>query len=364
MAIDAADFLKWLLVFGIQPGGGGGSGLAYQGTWNASTNTPTLVSSVGTAGHFYIVSVAGTTTLNGISNWNVGDWVIFQGGVWQQIPVQEFGNTLVADCASEVDYSGSAAVYNNGASGVGATLTNNGAQAAFTADGIIPSVGQLVVIPGCVADGERNGLYRLTNAGSVSTNWVLTRVAGFDSGAEIYLGRQIVVTAGNNFIGASFTVVFVAPVTIGTDPIIFESTYQVATAAYQNQNLSGVQSQPQSRLNLGLTEASTFDWTTVAGTSATMAVNNGYITGNAGLTTLALPATASVNDIVEITGYGAAGWAISQAAGQSIRFGSATTTVGVGGSISGATGTSIKLQCVVANTTYQVVNCFGVLTYV
>ena len=29
-----------------------------------------------TQGHYYVVSVGGTTTLNGISNWSVGDWVI------------------------------------------------------------------------------------------------------------------------------------------------------------------------------------------------------------------------------------------------------------------------------------------------
>ena len=57
----------------------------YQGTWNASTNTPTLVSSVGVAGYYYIVSVAGSTTLNGISTWAVGDWVAFNGSVWQKI---------------------------------------------------------------------------------------------------------------------------------------------------------------------------------------------------------------------------------------------------------------------------------------
>ena len=57
----------------------------YQGTWNASTNSPTLVSSVGTAGYYYIVSVAGSTTLNGISSWAVGDWVAFNGSVWQKI---------------------------------------------------------------------------------------------------------------------------------------------------------------------------------------------------------------------------------------------------------------------------------------
>jgi hypothetical protein len=58
---------------------------AYQGTWNANTNTPTLVSSVGTAGYYYVVSVAGNTTLNGVSGWAVGDWAIFENGVWQKI---------------------------------------------------------------------------------------------------------------------------------------------------------------------------------------------------------------------------------------------------------------------------------------
>ena len=58
---------------------------AYQGTWNASTNTPTLVSSVGTAGYYYVVSVAGNTSLNGVTGWAVGDWAIFENGVWQKI---------------------------------------------------------------------------------------------------------------------------------------------------------------------------------------------------------------------------------------------------------------------------------------
>ena len=60
-------------------------GSIYKGTWNASTNTPTLTSSVGTAGWYYIVNVAGSTNLNGITDWNVGDWAIFNGGVWQKV---------------------------------------------------------------------------------------------------------------------------------------------------------------------------------------------------------------------------------------------------------------------------------------
>ena len=58
----------------------------YQGTWNANTNTPTLTSSVGTQSYYYVVSVAGNTTLNGVSGWNVGDWAIFTGGVWEKVP--------------------------------------------------------------------------------------------------------------------------------------------------------------------------------------------------------------------------------------------------------------------------------------
>jgi hypothetical protein len=60
-------------------------GVSYQGTWNATTNTPTLTSSVGTKGYYYVVSTAGSTNLNGITDWNIGDWAIFNGSVWEQI---------------------------------------------------------------------------------------------------------------------------------------------------------------------------------------------------------------------------------------------------------------------------------------
>ena len=64
-------------------------GLVYKGTWNASTNTPTLASGTGVTGEFYIVSVAGTTNLDGITDWQVGDWAIFvevgATDTWQKI---------------------------------------------------------------------------------------------------------------------------------------------------------------------------------------------------------------------------------------------------------------------------------------
>jgi len=66
--------------------------LNYKGTWNASTNTPTLTSGVGTKGDYYVVSVAGSTTLDGISNWGVGDLATYNGSVWQRVEGGADGN--------------------------------------------------------------------------------------------------------------------------------------------------------------------------------------------------------------------------------------------------------------------------------
>jgi hypothetical protein len=60
-------------------------GVSYQGSWNASTNTPTLTSSVGSKGYYYVVSVAGATNLNGITDWLPGDWAIYNGTAWEKI---------------------------------------------------------------------------------------------------------------------------------------------------------------------------------------------------------------------------------------------------------------------------------------
>ncbi len=59
--------------------------VVYQGTWNAATNIPALASGVGTKGYYYKVSVAGTTAIDGNSQWNVGDTIIFDGSAWDKI---------------------------------------------------------------------------------------------------------------------------------------------------------------------------------------------------------------------------------------------------------------------------------------
>ncbi len=59
--------------------------LNFKGTWDANANSPALASSVGTKGDYYVVGTAGTTNLNGISNWGIGDWATFNGSIWQRV---------------------------------------------------------------------------------------------------------------------------------------------------------------------------------------------------------------------------------------------------------------------------------------
>jgi hypothetical protein len=86
------DPTKWLLI--VQ----GFGDVHYQGTWNASTNTPALVSGVGTQGFYYRVSTAGATTIDGNSVWEVGDWIIFNGTTWDRLigPSQNFSSLTIS----------------------------------------------------------------------------------------------------------------------------------------------------------------------------------------------------------------------------------------------------------------------------
>ncbi len=86
-------------------GGGIATGtLTYQGTWNANTNSPTLTSSVGTLNNYYVVSTAGSTNLDGITDWAIGDWAIFNGTVWQKIDNSEI--TYVSNVATGTGLTG------------------------------------------------------------------------------------------------------------------------------------------------------------------------------------------------------------------------------------------------------------------
>ncbi len=114
-------------------------GLQYQGTWNASTNTPTITSSVGTDGHFYIVSVAGNTTINGISDWQIGDWIVFHGTAWQKVDNTE-SVVSVNGCTGPVTLTtsniseGTNLYFTNSRARQAISLTTSGSSGASTYD--------------------------------------------------------------------------------------------------------------------------------------------------------------------------------------------------------------------------------------
>ena len=67
--------------------------LNYKGTWNASSNTPTLADGTGAKGDYYVVSTAGTQTFGGIQLFfGIGDWIAYNGAVWQRVEGGSDGN--------------------------------------------------------------------------------------------------------------------------------------------------------------------------------------------------------------------------------------------------------------------------------
>lgn len=141
----------------------------------------------------------------------------------------------------------------------------------------------------------------------------------------------------------------------------------VATGAHQSIASVGVASQVLTSNGAGAlpTFQDTFVWNEVTGTSQAGAVNNGYITNNAGLVTVTLPDTAAVGDIVRIAGKGAGGWLIAQNAGDTIHFGSSDTTTGVGGSLASTDPSDcVELLCTTANTDFTVLSSIGNITVI
>lgn len=112
------------------------------------------------------------------------------------------------------------ATYDNGASGVGATLTNSGTQAPLEIDGIKLSINDIVFIKYLSSTNSAHyGIYTVTNLGSDTTNWVLTRTEDTDSGKEL-LDMVVVVTAGTSYAGTNWKINNTS-ITVGTTGLTF-----------------------------------------------------------------------------------------------------------------------------------------------
>ena len=112
------------------------------------------------------------------------------------------------------------ATYSNGTSGVGATLTNAGTQAAFATDGTTPSINSRILVKNQTTNAE-NGIYTLTTVGDGSSNWVLTRATDFDSAVEIAGGDFTFVDNGTTLANTGWVHVDELT-TVGTDAVVFQ----------------------------------------------------------------------------------------------------------------------------------------------
>lgn len=111
--------------------------------------------------------------------------------------------------------------YANGVAGVGATLTNAGAQVALSIDGVTLALADRILIKNQINTFE-NGIYVVTDIGSLTSNWVLTRATDYNEPAEIvYLG-VVAITQGTQNASLVFQENSAGPFIIGTSPITFQ----------------------------------------------------------------------------------------------------------------------------------------------
>ena len=117
------------------------------------------------------------------------------------------------------------ATYSNGSSGVGATLTNAGTQAAIVVDGVTLSATNRVMVQ-LQTNQAHNGVYTVTTVGSASTNWVLTRATDADSYAPsdpdtLGEGDAFFITEGTAHGGELDVMTTTGVITFGTTNIVF-----------------------------------------------------------------------------------------------------------------------------------------------
>jgi hypothetical protein len=174
---------------------------------------------------------------------------------------------------SEIDLN---ATYNNGTDGVGATLTNAGTQAALVIDGVTLNLNDRVLIYQ-QSNAAHNGVYTVTDTGSVSTNWELTRATDADSyGASdpnaFGEGDAFYVQEGDAGAGELYVMTTAGTITFGTTNIQFSqiSSAQIYSAG-AGLDLTGTQF--SANVSLG---------THTNGNYVASITNGSYITGGNG----------------------------------------------------------------------------------
>ncbi len=164
--------------------------VTYLGTWNASTNTPTLANGTGDIGDLYICNVAGTVNFGaGPITFAVGDWVIYNGSQWQKSAGSSGTVTSVAMTVP------------TGLSVTGSPITTSGTLALSLASGYtIPTTSFLSgLVPYTGATGNVNlGEYGLSGGylGLDTTPTLTPTTLGTLSWDDTYLTPKVITGTG------------------------------------------------------------------------------------------------------------------------------------------------------------------------
>lgn len=109
--------------------------------------------------------------------------------------------------------------YNNGTSGVNATLTKNSPYATFQIDtGVSLTVGDRILIknePVAGAFDAYNGIYTITSMGSSSAPWVLTRATDADTPQELTSGSFVFVSEGDTNSKNGYVITYTGTLSLG-----------------------------------------------------------------------------------------------------------------------------------------------------
>lgn len=238
--------------------------------------------------------------------------IIFRGSVtWDCVAlgtVTSGLNVLAASLLATNAVLPNTPTYANGTAGVGATLTS-ATNTTLTVDSTAAPLNTVVLVKN-QASAFQNGIYSVTQAGSGSVPWILTRVTYFDQAAEMKSGSYTFITGGVANINSSW-VLQTAVTTVGTDPLnwAFFSSVGAAVASLGGANgvitLGNCLSVPSNTLTLCLgvdtntLRSATSGPDTILTTDCGKTVQEG--SGTSGQWTITLPAVGSFDARCQIT---------------------------------------------------------------
>jgi len=310
-------------------------------------NTPTIATPTLTGGTINNTAIGGTTPAAGAftSVAMTSGTIVNAPASGTDIVNKDYADSIAsginfhAACRLATATALPANTYNNGTSGVGATLTAN-ANGALTVDGALAVATNRILVKN-EATQANNGVYTVTQTGSAGTPYILTRATDFDSSGsgvdQIDAGDFFLVTAGVTLANTSWVQQTPLPITVGTTALVF--TQFGAPLVYSAG--TGLNESPSYTFNIANTAVVSGSYG-LAASVPTIAVNaQGQIT-SASNTAIAIAATQVTSGVLAIAQGGTNSSATATAGGAAYGTGTAFafTAAGTAGQVLTSNGAS------------------------